>query len=133
MAIDVVANQYHGKVILTDEKSDGSAVILVCEEWDPSSPPAGPALTPTRGPVTPTEPEEEGDIFPKGGMKSLGTLTLDASDMPSGLSTFVAERFCGACIELLLQGTHADRIAPDSERFGFSAKLDDGMLAGGTT
>jgi len=133
MAIDVVANQYHGRVVLVDEKSDGSGVILVCEEWGPSSAPAGPALTPIQGPAAPTRPAQEEEIFPMGGMRALGTLTLDASDLPSGLSAFVAERFCTACIELLRQGTHGYRMTPDdSERFGFSAKLDGDKLAGGS-
>lgn len=124
MAIDVVANDYHGKVVVRDTKDDGSAIILVCDEWDPSRPSAGPTVFPD-----PDERVQDEDnppervIYPLGVTASLGTLEIDVSDIPSGRSAFDSGRFCEAAVSVLLTGTRRIRLGPyEAEAFGFRAR-----------
>jgi hypothetical protein len=82
MAIDLMAEDYHCKLVIRDQKSDRSALLLVSEDWDPSDPRTGPAVTPQ---------DSNGDdrwLSPIGGTESVGVLELDMTYVPSGLSFF---------------------------------------------
>lgn len=126
MAIDVVADDYHGKVIIRDQKSDGSAVLLACEEL-PTGPATGPAAVP--------EPEDEkgtdSGFYPIGGTQFVGVLQLDMTDAPSGLSTFDSHRFCEAAVTSLREGVHRVRFGrQEAEAFGYRETRGRGMTAG---
>lgn len=127
MAIDVVSDQYHGKVVLIDRKPDGSELLLVCEEWRPGSPPIGPVVVPEPSPQPP--PERRGKL--PLGLTTTGTLSLDITALPSALIAFDSERFCRASIALLREGIEERSIGPEeAEEFGYRATLGDEAPAG---
>lgn len=116
MAIDVIAGDYHGKVVLRDQKSDGSVVLLVCEKLEPTTvQPTGPAVTP--------EPEgtrHDDGFFPIGRTQPIGVLELDVSESPSGINQFDSQRFSEAAIARLRLGQRRLRVGfEEAQEFGF--------------
>ena len=126
MAIDVIAGDYTGRVVLRDQKADGSAVLLVCERWDPARPSTGPVVTP--------EPEgthHDVGVFPIGATKPLGVLELDVSDRPSGINHFDSQRFSEAVVAQLRRGVQRLRVGTEeAKELGYRQRRGRGMTLG---
>jgi hypothetical protein len=122
MAIEVVSGNSHGKVVLVDEKDDGSVVLLVCDEWQPGTELVGPTIVPEPDPP----PNEEDGIFPMGvlpmGIERSGTVTLDVTALSPGVHAFASGHFCETAIRLIRMGVQRLALQPqDVQQFGLRA------------
>jgi hypothetical protein len=123
MAIDVIANGQHGKVIVRRANTDGTVVLLVCEEFESVDEMIGPVLVP----VTPDHEErerlpdpEKRSRYPMLAQFIEQPLVIDVSPLPEGILQFAPEPFARQAISMLSQGVHDVELDEDLAReFGF--------------
>lgn len=133
MAIDVVADGLHGKIVFVDQDESGSEILLVCERWyREGGDPIG-TVEPTVASPPPDEPPDSkgGGIVPLGLAARLaepkGTLALDVTALGKGLHVFMSEALCRSALTILSQGEQEVALTREGAReLGHCATLGEG-------
>jgi hypothetical protein len=115
MAAEIVARGRAGKIIIRDHREDGTIIVLVCEEFEP---------TDGGGIIIPRADDDEDDgpypmLVQRGIVEESFTLEVDTTAMSGGLQVFTSREFLEQALETAAQGVR--RVSIDfgnSERWG---------------
>lgn len=108
MSIQIVARGSAGKIIIRDRREDGTIIVLVCEEFEP---------TDGGGIIIPPDDDENDGPYPmlvqRGIVEQSFTVEVDTTALPGGPQLFTSREFLEQALDTAAQGVR--RVSIDLE------------------